>query len=262
MTQDGELSDLELAYHLADLASLVALEYFERGVGHRLKLDGSPVTDADLATEKAMIEVLREHRPNDGIVSEESGTVVVGSRRWLLDPIDGTTAFMARSHHWGTHIALETDGAITLGMITRPTRRARWWAVAGEGAFRSREDKPTMRHDRLRVSATAELGGAGVGVFGPRSSQAPALLEAAGARVHRNGSLMTELLEGRLDAVVADNCGSVWDHAPAVLLVPEAGGHFRDPQGGTRPDRQGGLYTNGLLDDDLLAALVPIWGEP
>jgi fructose-1,6-bisphosphatase/inositol monophosphatase family enzyme len=159
---------------------------------YRLKLDGSPVTEADLATEKATIERLRQHRPNDG-VSEESGTVAAGARRWLLDPIDGTVAFMARSDDWGTHVALETDGAVTLGMIARPTRRSRWWAVAGEGAFRYTGEAPTLRRDRLRVSATAKLGAAVVGVFGSESSQAPVLLEAAGARVQRNGSLITEL---------------------------------------------------------------------
>jgi histidinol-phosphatase len=251
--------DVELVHELAAVASSAALRYFEAGVAHELKLDGSPVSDADLAVEKLLIDLLRHRRPRDGILSEEAGQVAGGRRRWLLDPIDGTTFFINGEDDWGTHVALEIDGRIRLAVITRPIAGRRWWAVADNGAYADTEDRPMARHQRLTVSRNDRIERAAVGVFAPPGSPVPFLLEQAGARVFEPGSLIPDLLDGRLDAVVAHNCGFAWDHAPAVLLVAEAGGRFIDPQGGQDHDRNGGLYTNGQLDLQLLRALGSAW---
>lgn len=253
--------DVAFAHELASVATSVALPYFQAGVAHRYKLDGSPVSDADLAVEKRLIDLLRQHRPEDGILSEEAGHVAVGRRRWLLDPIDGTTFFVSGQARWGTHVALEIDGHVRLAIITRPVAGRRWWAVAEGGAFADTEDSPMARHQPLSVSRTDRLERAAVGVFAPPESPVPSLLEQAGARVFEPGSLIPDLLEGRLDAVVAHNCGLAWDHAPAVLLVAEAGGRFTDPEGGQDHDRIGGLYTNGQLDPQLLNALGSAWTQ-
>lgn len=251
--------DVELAHALASMAGSVALRYFETALGHELKLDGSPVSDADLAVEKRLIDLLRQRRAHDGVLSEEAGQVAAGRRRWLLDPIDGTTFFISGQDAWGTHVALEVDGRIQLAIITRPVHGRRWWAVAKSGAYADTEDSPMARHQRLTVSRTDRIERAAVGVFSPPGSPVRSLLEQTGARVFKPGSLIPDLLEGRLDAVVAHDCGFAWDHAPAVLLVTEAGGRFTDPDGGQDHDRNGGLYTNGQLDPQLLDALGSAW---
>ena len=130
----------------------MALPYVSDAVDHSLKSDGSPVSACDLAVERALIEFLTHYRPNDGILSEELGEVALGERRWLLDPIDGTSQFVSGGAEWGTHVALEIGAQILLGIITRPLQRKRWWGVVGDGAFVDDDVSPDARSTRLRVS--------------------------------------------------------------------------------------------------------------
>jgi histidinol-phosphatase len=249
-------SDIELAHRLASLAAEVALSYVPREVRRELKADGSLVSDADLAVEEALLSVLSDERPKDAVLSEERGQVSTAARRWILDPIDMTHEFLAGGRGWGTHVALEEDGELTLGIITRPTERLRWWAVRGEGAFLSDSTDPLSRRRRLAVSTTTSaLKTARVSGYvgeGP----AGAALSSVANWIDDEVSIIGALAEGTLDAVL-DAGGQVWDHAPAALLVTEAGGRFSDPSGGSRLDRRWGLYTNGLLDDELRAVLAP-----
>jgi histidinol-phosphatase len=153
-------------------------------------------------------------------------------------------------------VALQVDGEIVLGVITRPVGRKRWWAARGVGAYRSADLDGSGRATSLVVSRTGRLEDATIGVFAFPSSDLPERLSAAGARMRRTGSHIPDLAEGRIDAVVADHgCGLSWDHAPAVVLTEEAGGVFVDPDGGRRPDRQGGIYTNTALLSQLAAAI-------
>jgi histidinol-phosphatase len=248
-------SDVAIAHELATIAAEVALPYVSDAVDHSLKSDGSPVSACDLAVERALIEFLRHYRPNDGILSEELGEVAFGERRWLLDPIDGTSQFVSGGAEWGTHVALEIGAQILLGIITRPLQHKRWWGVVGDGAFADDDVSPDARSTRLMLSTRWDLSGARVGLYANGESTVAEALVAAGASVHREGSPILEFVEGRLDAIVSHNCRFIWDHAPAVALTKAAGGRFTDPQGGTRADEQGGLYTNGLLDDQLWVAL-------
>lgn len=87
--------DLALARELAIAAADVAMAHFRRGVSARRKSDGSALTDADLAVEAALLETLASRRPADAVLSEEHGAIGASSRRWILDPIDGTSSFAA-----------------------------------------------------------------------------------------------------------------------------------------------------------------------
>lgn len=244
-------SDIELAHHLAAAAAEVAMGFVAPAVAWEAKADGSPVSAADIAVEAALIELLARHRPTDGVLSEESGEVARGDRRWILDPIDGTSHFVTGAPDWGTHIALEVDGQIVLGIITRPLLGQRWWAATGCGAFVDGDGAAMAKSARLALTRQASVSGARVGVYSMGDSPVRDRLRAAGATVVEGPSPILELLEGRIDAVVSDNCGLVWDHAPAVVLVTEAGGRFVDPVGGSDPARQGGLYANEHLHGDL-----------
>lgn len=253
-------SDLELAHRLATVADEVALRFFRRSMAdtHR-KADGTAVTPADLAVERAVVEQLAQHRPRDGILSEEGGTLSVGRRRWILDPIDGTAGFLAGKDHWGAHIALEIEGTLAIAIVTRPTHNRRWWACRGQRAYASDTADPLDRSSPLAPGRHRTLSGARVGLLTRREeSEIPALIEGRGAGVTvatRDHSVVIDLVEGRLDAVISEDARTPWDHSPAHLLTVEAGGTFTDRQGGISADLAPLIYGNGLLDRSLRKAL-------
>lgn len=242
------MTDLELARHLAAMGGELALHYFDRGFRTAWKHDGSPVTEADLAVDAAIREELALHRPDDALLTEEGGASDGEStRRWLVDPIDGTSWFVDGMPHWGVHIALEERGEVVLGIITRPAFGLTWWAAKGDGAHRSDRDEP------LRVSTTPRLGGSLVsGYVGPGDPMIRRVERVA--RWTSSSSPMLALLDGAIDAIVSTG-GYEWDHAPGVVLTAEAGGRFSDPHGGSRFDLRAGLYSNGLVHDELAAYL-------
>lgn len=245
-------ADLALARSLADQAAEVALPYVGAPLRWGHKADGSPVSEADLAVERAVVARLAAERPDDSVLSEEGGGHDrVGGRRWLVDPIDGTAAFLSGGTAWGTHVALEVDGDIVLGVITRPEAGRSWWAAAGLGAWASPDR-------RLTVSATSSLAAARVGGYMRPGSRWRAAVAATATWVDSSSPIL-DLVEGDLDAVLSEG-GYPWDHAPGVVLLREAGGRFTDPLGGGRIDLHGGLYTNGHLHD-LLAATAGRAGD-
>ncbi|MEM8621602.1 MAG: inositol monophosphatase family protein [Actinomycetota bacterium] len=257
---DGEgHRDVELALHLADVAADIARPLFESGVRVEQKPDGSPVTAADFAVERELTRMLHIERPDDAWLSEEAGSSGHSHRRWIIDPIDGTEQFVARQPSWGSHVALEIDGCITVGVITRPMRRLRWWAAQGGGAHRCREGQTGTGH-RLRVSAVPSLRSANVSVWAEGPSPIAECLSSRTRLVEPGYDDYIDLIEGHLDAIVFPRIGvaRVWDHAPAVVLTKEAGGRFRDPRGGTSINDGTGVFTNGLVDDDLDDAIVAL----
>jgi histidinol-phosphatase len=249
----GWSDDFALALGLAEAASEVALAFFERGVGSTMKPDGTPVTEADLAVEARLVDVLTRARPDDGIVSEEGGHRAGGHRRWILDPIDGTVNFAAADPNWGTHVALEVNGRLVIGVITRPVAGERWWAIRGGGAYRSQAG--SAEKVRLQVSTVEILAEARVTMWPADRGAALDSLRAAALWVEPDPTSLWHLLEGQLDAIVA-SAGGIWDHAPAVLLTEEAGGQFCDHSGGSSLDAGGGIYSNGRLHQQLRQLLI------
>ena len=237
-------SDLALAHHLAELADGIASARWRADVTCRTKADGTAVTDVDLAVERAMLEVLAAQRPGDTVVSEEAGTRPGDpARRWILDPVDGTSRMLAGRRDWGTHIALDRDGQLDLAVLTRPTEQRRWWAVRGAGAFTCRAGG---RPRRLRTSSTSRLAGARVGGLIDSEASVARLIGAGARWVDDEVSPVAAMLDGAVDVLI-DDAGHAWDQAPAVLLVTEAGGRFCDRAGGTRYDLGWGVYSNAHL---------------
>ncbi|MFE1557790.1 inositol monophosphatase family protein [Streptomyces sp. NPDC058734] len=246
-------SDIRLAHRLADLADALAMEFFGRRPAARHKEDGSPVSEADLAVEKAMLAVLAEERPGDAVLSEESGTLGTASRRrWILDPIDGTIPFLAGRRDWGTHVALEVEGELRVAVLSRPTEGVRWWAARGRGAFASARGGPLPASRPLRVpQAPGPLSAARVGGFlMPDSPVEP--VRGRMRWIDSSVSLVADLLEGRAEGLV-DEGGHVWDRAPAALLVAEAGGRVDDLRGGGRLDGRWLVYAAPGVADELTA---------
>ncbi len=125
-------TDLALANALADAAGAAIRPYFRGSFGLESKADASPVTLADRAAEEVMRKLLSVEVPRDGIIGEEFGSERAdASRVWVLDPIDGTTSFVAGRPIFGTLIALLQDGWPVLGIIDQPIAGERWVGAIG-----------------------------------------------------------------------------------------------------------------------------------
>lgn len=125
--------DLALAHMLADAAAAAIRPYYRADFALEDKADNSPVTAADRAAEGAIRQILASERPSDGILGEEYGAERDGaSRCWVIDPIDGTSSFIAGRPIFGTLIALLIDGFPVLGLIDQPILRERWTGAMGE----------------------------------------------------------------------------------------------------------------------------------
>jgi myo-inositol-1(or 4)-monophosphatase len=207
----------------ADRARAVVVPRF-RDVAVETKSDGSPVTEADRAAERAIRALLREATPDYRIVGEEYGAEGDDGRpAWLVDPIDGTIAFSRGIPLFSTLIALLEDGEPVLGLIDLPMLDERYVGWKGGGCRRN--GQPT------RVSGESDLSKAIV------SHGDPFAFELAGqGQAFRRMTDRCPLLRGYTDAfghamVLGGGVGAMvdthlnpWDAAPTQLLVPEAGG--------------------------------------
>jgi histidinol-phosphatase len=248
---DGWPEDLAFAHELARAASTIALNYFG-SCSSSIKADGTPVGEADLAVDQALTDLIRAAYPEDAILSEESQPIGESHRRWILDPVDGTVFFLAGEDRWGTHVALEENGEIVLGIVTRPMLGEVWWALRGAGSWRGtlRVDQ-TTEPTRLHVSEIDRLYQSRVTVWPVEQNNAlVAKVKESATWVEPDAQCVLRLSEGDFEAVCTFD-GGPWDHAPAVVLVEEAGGRFCDPDGGRRLDLRGAFYTNGRIDGEL-----------
>jgi histidinol-phosphatase len=239
--------DLELALRLADAADAISLARFRSGLAFETKADLTPVTEADRAVEAELRSLLAAERPHDAILGEEEGTSGSGERRWIVDPIDGTRNYARGIPVWATLVALEESGDVGLGVVSAPALGRRWWAERAGGAF--------ANGDRIGVSAIARIEEA-VLTF---SYENP-IPELAARAWHARGfgDFWAHMLvaEGAADAAVDAIGVSEWDVAAVQVIVEEAGGRFSDFSGAARFDTGTAISSNGLLHDELLAALA------
>ena len=242
--------DLDLALALADAADALTLPAFDRGAAAVAKADGTPVTEADRAVERALRERLGAERPEDAILGEELGEAGAGARRWVLDPLDGTEWFARAIPVWGTLIALQDGGEPIVAVVSAPAMRRRWWAARGDGAFRDGH--------RIHVSAVERVEDAFVAhanLYLGFEIDADALLRAARLSGGYESFLALMLCaEGAVDAAFAPR-GFLWDLLPAQLIVEEAGGRFTDFDGRRTAAGRGAVAANPVLHADVLARL-------
>lgn len=253
-------SDLVLAQQLADVAdSITAARFRARDLSVDRKPDRTPVTDADLAVEDAVREVLAEHRPDDVVAGEERGGDVGAGRAWVLDPIDGTKNFLRGIPAWATLIALVDQGRPVLGVVSAPALGKRWWAAAGAGAWcRTGQAEP----ERISVSGVRDLSDSYVstthlGTWVQHHSRDAYLRLVDACWENRAfGDFWQHCLvaEGVIDIAV-EPIVNPWDVAAAQVLVEEAGGTFTDLAGAARYDGGNALSTNGHLHDAALRHL-------
>ena len=249
---------IEAAEAAADVAGATIRPFFRTRLAPDLKADRSPVTIADRNAEQAMRAVLAERFPDHGIEGEEYGVDRPNAAlRWLLDPIDGTRAFITGRPVFGTLIALLEDGNPILGIIDQPVTDERWIGAAGRPTtFRARFGG-TVGCRPCATLAGAELSCTSPEMLGPYRD-AWQRLAGAVRRVSWGGDCYAYglLALGQID-VIAEADLKVWDWAALSPVIEGAGGRLTDWHGQRlRPDGDGRALAVG--DPALLAAAVDL----
>lgn len=229
-------ADIALANALADAAGSVIRPYFRAPHGLEIKADQSPVTLADRESEAAMRRLIEHHCPDDSIIGEEYGvTPGTSGRTWVLDPVDGTRAFVSGRPVFGTLIGLVIDGWPMLGVIDQPVLHERWLGVIGrETLFNG----ATARTRPCRSLAGAALATTSPHAFDEHEAEHfLALARAVAGGSMRQGPIYGGdcynygcLASGHLDIVVEAGL-KVHDFAALVPVVEGAGGRMCDWHG-------------------------------
>lgn len=253
--------DLALALELAELADATTLERFEStDLVVDSKPDMTPVSDADLACERALRARLAQLRPTDAVHGEEFGGAVEHTgRQWVIDPIDGTKNFVRGVPVWATLISLLVDGEPVVGVVSAPALTRRWYAAQDAGAWRSFNGGSPAR---LTVSGVSQLSDASLSFSSlegwqvrERRDRFLALTEQTW-RLRAYGDFFSYCLvaEGAVD-IAAEPEVSLWDLAALSVLVTEAGGTFTSLAGAPGPHGGDAVATNGVLHDAVLSRL-------
>jgi histidinol-phosphatase len=251
--------DLRFAHVLADAADDITMRRFRAlDLTVEAKPDLTPVTDADLATEESLRNVLRRARPRDAMLGEEYGqTAGTNSRCWIIDPIDGTKNFVRGVPVWATLVALMAEDEVVVGVASAPALGRRWWAASGSGAWTGRS---LTKATACRVSSVSSLQDASLSYsdLADWGERLESFVGLAGSvwRSRAYGDFWSHVLvaEGAVD-VSAEPEVSLWDLAALQIIVTEAGGQFTDLAGNARPDGGSVVCSNGLLHAEVLRLL-------
>ena len=237
MTVEPDL--IAFANRLADTSGAVIRPLFRQriDVAHKHgRHDFDPVTEADKGAERAIRELLAMERPDDAILGEEFGEQQGSSGyRWVLDPVDGTRAFITGRHEWGSLIALEFDGEPVLGILDQPVLGERFVGVNGASHL-IQAGKPSP----LEVRACAALSEAVLCATDPGAYFSKEQLSAFArvervAKMTRYGGdcyLFAALALGFVDVVIEANFHA-WDVAALIPIIEGAGGIITDWDGGS-----------------------------
>jgi myo-inositol-1(or 4)-monophosphatase len=221
---------------------------------------GDFVTRADRQAEATIREALMEARPTYGYLGEEEGAKPGQdpTRRWIVDPLDGTTNFLHGLPHWAVSIALEHKGQVVAGVVHDPVKDETFFAERGEGAW--------LNESRLRVSGRTRMSESifATGVpFGAQRSL-PATLgdlarlmpECAGVRRMGVASLdLAYVAAGRYEGYWERET-RVWDVAAGLVIVTEAGGLVGPVREGGRPLEDGEVIAANAAVFERFAAVI------
>lgn len=248
--------ELEAALAAARAAGEVIRAYYQRNPGVRFKADASPVTEADVRAEEVIRASLSARFPAYGFYGEETGRHAMEAESvWLVDPLDGTKAFVREIPFFSTQIALMRAGKLVLGVSSAPVYGELAWAEEGGGAWLN--DRP------IRVSRVASLEAAAISTGNlrslagsPRWQRFARLVGAAGYLRGYGDFVHYHLLaRGALEVVIESNV-NILDIAALTVIVREAGGTFTDLDGGAVGlATTSVLATNGALHEAVLGML-------
>lgn len=218
--------EVEFAKLMAQEAGALALDFQRRGIVAEAKADESPVTAADRACEKLIVDQIAREFPSDGVLGEEGAhRESRNGRKWIIDPIDGTKDFVRGIPLWAVLIGLEENGVIVAGAAHSPRQGLLLWAGRGGGAWA--DGSRLCVSDKLDARQ-AILSFNGFNKIGVEQLAARLLpwLQRFWAVRSLGGAVDAMLVaQGQADVWIEPNA-QPWDLAPLKLLIEEAGGKF------------------------------------
>jgi histidinol-phosphatase len=246
--------ELSFANELANEADRIALSFFGGSFEVREKADRTPVTEADIAIENAMRAALHERFPSDGFLGEEGGSEGDASRRWIVDPIDGTKNFADGVQLWSTLIAFAVDAVPVVGVVSVPVIGERYEAARGHGARLNGEAIHVSRVDTVS-RAFVLFGGMADWLDGPDAHGVQQVMRMA-RRTRGFGDAWAHMLVARGSAdVMIERELNTWDWAAVDVVVEEAGGTMSQLDGSPLAHGRSVLSTNGVLHDEIVGRL-------
>jgi myo-inositol-1(or 4)-monophosphatase len=236
-------------------AGELALSFFKQSLLVNRKPDGSEVSEADLAVDAALKLDLLAKRPDYGWLSEETedDDVRLGRTRvWMVDPIDGTNAFLRHLPEWTVSAALVENGAPVLGIVFNPATGEFFHAMRGKGAFLNGKPIHASKRETLEGALVIASGG----LFKKKIWKEP--WPGVESRwVNSVAYRLALVASGKADATISLSAKSEWDLAAAALILEEAGGIITDHHGhahnyNQKPPRFPSLVASGAKLHPLL----------
>ena len=237
MSVDADL--IAFANRLADTSGAVIRPFFRQPIAVTHK-DGvhafDPVTEADRGAERALRELIARERPADGILGEEYGeTPGTSNYRWVLDPVDGTRAFITGRHEWGSLIALEDKGRAVLGILDQPVLGERFVGAGGTAHLLQAGQSTKLQVRECPALKDAILCATDPSAYFSGSEQQAFARVQAQTRMTRYGGdcyLFAALAMGFVDLVIEAGFHA-WDAAALIPIVEGAGGVMTSWDGGS-----------------------------
>jgi histidinol-phosphatase len=250
------LQQLEVAIAAARQAREVILPYFRTALHVETKADQSPVTAADRAAERVIVDILQQAFPDYGVLGEEFGARPGRvNARWIIDPIDGTQNFIRGIPYFATLIGLEEAGEITTGVMYAPAEDDLLYAAKGAGAFANAGERLTVSSIADLAQATMLHGGLDVLLHAGYWESLTALVRAT-RRQRGFGDYFAHAFVCRGQAeVMLETDIKPWDLAPIKIIIEEAGGRLTDFAGEPTIYSGNAVVSNGYVHDAVLALL-------
>lgn len=247
---------LATALDAARAAAEVIRRYYQKNLAVTVKADKSPVTQADVETEQTIRKIIAERFPAHGFYGEETGSSGIDAEYlWLVDPIDGTKAFVREYPMFSTQIALMHKGKLIVGVSSAPVYGEVAYAEVGKGAWLN--DKPIKVSDIDTIEACAISAGNLKTLASGRQWSSYGALVARAHRIRGYGDFLHYhlLAAGKIDVVIESDV-NILDIAALVVIVEAAGGKFTQLDGApVNLETTTVLATNGKLHGAAFNAL-------
>jgi 3'(2'), 5'-bisphosphate nucleotidase len=267
------LDELETAKELARRAGDILLGLYGQSTLLQWKGRGNPVTAADQASSRFITQELERRFSRDAVLSEEerdNKARLAASRVWIVDPMDGTTEFVAHRDEFAVMIGLAIDGKPLMGVVYQPTESKLYYAAAGSGAFLEQHEI----RQRLHVSTEGDSSRLVAAVSRTHDST-PAQQVRDALQIRRTlqfgsaGLKIGKICEGIAHLYVVLGAGtSQWDTCAPEAILHEAGGRITDIAGNPLQynvpeprNLHGVVASNGVIHDQVINAVRPIVGS-
>lgn len=253
---------MEFAVNMAQGAGEITLKYYQRSPETHTKDDGSLVTIADHEAESYLRREITREFPYDGILGEEEGETKGSSgRRWIIDPIDGTFAFVHGVPFYGVLIAVEQDGEPVIGVINIPALRETVYGAKDLGCFYNGSKATVSSTSRVEDALLLCSDFLACSRYGFGSVASELQTRAKTSRTWGDCYGYVLLATGRAD-IMLDPVMNLWDCAALLPVVEAAGGTFTDWRGVRTVDGGNAIATNGRLFPEVMRVVGAAVQQP